>query len=332
MVDQERGARRTAGLRGRVWQRARHRDRRSAYVRCRRARRGGRFAPAAPAMLRSFLGRMFMRNTTCVEEFVAALRRDRCHPRRGGLGHYQRPHQTRRHQARRPYMVVATAASMDGYTAYGASITPHGSKQTFDCPAPRAVVADLDVIAAAPAGMKASGYADLMAKCRGRRRLDSGRCGRRGADPRSPPWNAVQRPLARLVGGPGGRSRRRSARRCGTLIYGLMMTGFAMQADPFQPSCFRRRSSVQPSLGYAASHVPKGLRRRTVSRSASAPWRRLRCMTKCWHTISPRLISRPPSAAGPRPGELTPVSPPLLGDGELAAKAVDETRAKHIGR
>ena len=35
---------------------------------------------------------------------------------------------------------------MDGYTAFGASITHQGSKQTFECPAPRAVVADLDVI------------------------------------------------------------------------------------------------------------------------------------------------------------------------------------------
>src|SRR4051812_47095079 len=55
------------------------------------------------------------------------------------------------HQLGKPYMVVATAASMDGYTAYGASITYRGSKQTFDCPAPRAVLADLDIIAEAPA-------------------------------------------------------------------------------------------------------------------------------------------------------------------------------------
>ena len=53
------------------------------------------------------------------------------------------------HRLGRPYMVVATAASMDGYTAYGASITHRGSKQTFDCPAPLAVLADLDVIARA---------------------------------------------------------------------------------------------------------------------------------------------------------------------------------------
>ena len=64
----------------------------------------------------------------------------------------------------RPYMVVATAASMDGYTAYGASITAKGWKQTFDCPAPKVVLADLETIAGAPEGMNASGYADLIAK------------------------------------------------------------------------------------------------------------------------------------------------------------------------
>ena len=53
---------------------------------------------------------------------------------------------------------------MDGYTAYGASITATGSKQTFDCPAPRVVLADLETIAGAPEGMNASGYADLIAK------------------------------------------------------------------------------------------------------------------------------------------------------------------------
>ena len=69
------------------------------------------------------------------------------------------------HLCGRQYLSVATAASMDGYTAFGASITHEGSKQTFDCPAPLGVVADLEVIAAAPEGLNASGYADLVAKC-----------------------------------------------------------------------------------------------------------------------------------------------------------------------
>ena len=58
---------------------------------------------------------------------------------------------------REAYLCVATAASMDGYTAFGASITHEGAKQTFSCPAPRAVVADLDVIAGAPPEMTAAG-------------------------------------------------------------------------------------------------------------------------------------------------------------------------------
>lgn len=61
-------------------------------------------------------------------------------------------------------MVVGTAASMDGYTAYGASITKDGNKQTFDCPAPLGMVLDSNIAAAAPAKLSASGYADLIAK------------------------------------------------------------------------------------------------------------------------------------------------------------------------
>ncbi len=62
------------------------------------------------------------------------------------------------HRLGRRYMVVATAASMDGYTASGASISRDGFK------APIAVVADLDVMIRAPKSMTASGYADLLAK------------------------------------------------------------------------------------------------------------------------------------------------------------------------
>ena len=64
----------------------------------------------------------------------------------------------------RKYMCVGTAASMDGFTAYGASITKDGNKQTFDCPAPYGFVMDPVIAAAAPAELSASGYADLLAK------------------------------------------------------------------------------------------------------------------------------------------------------------------------
>jgi glycerol-1-phosphate dehydrogenase [NAD(P)+] len=53
---------------------------------------------------------------------------------------------------------------MDGFTAYGASITKDGNKQTFDCPAPLGFVMDSEIAAAAPKELAASGYADLIAK------------------------------------------------------------------------------------------------------------------------------------------------------------------------
>lgn len=68
------------------------------------------------------------------------------------------------HRLGRPYLCVATAASMDGYTSFGAIVTQDGFKRTIGCPAPRAVIADLDVLAAAPSELNAAGYGDLLGK------------------------------------------------------------------------------------------------------------------------------------------------------------------------
>ena len=75
------------------------------------------------------------------------------------------------HECERSYMCVGTAASMDGYTAFGASIEKDGLKQTLSCSAPKAVVADLEILQDAPENMTASGYADLLGK------VTSGRTG-----------------------------------------------------------------------------------------------------------------------------------------------------------
>lgn len=68
------------------------------------------------------------------------------------------------HRCSRKYLCIGTAASMDGYTAYGSSITFEGSKQAFDCPAPYGMLIDSRIAAAAPTALSASGYADLIAK------------------------------------------------------------------------------------------------------------------------------------------------------------------------
>jgi glycerol-1-phosphate dehydrogenase [NAD(P)+] len=125
-------------------------------------------------------------------------------------------------------MVVATAASMDGYTAYGASITYQGSKQTFDCPAPWGVIADLEVIAAAPPALNAAGYADLAAKNpAGADWLLADFLGEEPIDPFA--WDAVQTQLRRWLADPGG-VREGNVATLRRTTTALMMTGFAMQA------------------------------------------------------------------------------------------------------
>lgn len=63
-----------------------------------------------------------------------------------------------------PYACVPTAASMDGYAASGAALLVEGVKRTVACAPPAAIVADLDVVAAAPPPMAGWGYGDLAGK------------------------------------------------------------------------------------------------------------------------------------------------------------------------
>jgi len=133
------------------------------------------------------------------------------------------------HLCGRPYMVVATAASMDGYTASGASIKHRGAKQTMACRAPRAVVADMDIICDAPPELNAAGYADLLAKVvAGADWLVADAL---GVDPIDPSlWTMVQGPLREWVARPE-RIRRGDRAAVRGLLEGLMMTGFAIQSS-----------------------------------------------------------------------------------------------------
>lgn len=63
-----------------------------------------------------------------------------------------------------PYLCVPTAASVDGFTSFGAAILKDGFKQTLSCDAPRCVAADTGVLSTAPAWLSSSGFADLAGK------------------------------------------------------------------------------------------------------------------------------------------------------------------------
>lgn len=68
------------------------------------------------------------------------------------------------HYNKIPYMVVATAPSMDGYASNGAAMITDGMKVTYPAGLPRAIIADTGVLAAAPIDMIKSGYGDVIGK------------------------------------------------------------------------------------------------------------------------------------------------------------------------
>lgn len=132
------------------------------------------------------------------------------------------------HHHGQSYLTLPTAASVDGYTSFGASITYQGLKQTFECPAPVAVVADIDVIAAAPKELTAAGYADLAAKVP---------CGAEwmiadlfGTEPIHPAaWHVLQDVLDGMLSDPEGVAAG-NPDAIALLFEGLTYSGFAMQA------------------------------------------------------------------------------------------------------
>ncbi len=63
-----------------------------------------------------------------------------------------------------PYIIVATAPSMDGYASDGAAMITDGMKVTYPARLPRAIVADTQVLASAPEDMIKSGIGDVIGK------------------------------------------------------------------------------------------------------------------------------------------------------------------------
>lgn len=131
------------------------------------------------------------------------------------------------HHLGQSYLCVPTAASVDGYSSFGASISYQGLKQTFDCPAPVAIVADASVIAAAPSKMTAAGYADLAAKIP---------CGAEwmiadlfGTEPIVPDaWHVLQDVLDGVLSNPEGVAAS-DKDAVSDLFIGLTLSGIAMQ-------------------------------------------------------------------------------------------------------
>lgn len=127
----------------------------------------------------------------------------------------------------RPYMVVATAPSVDGYTSFGAAVAIKGFKQTLPCNAPTAVVADTTILCSSPMPMIASGFGDCMAKFTAG--ADWIVADQVGLHPiREDVWTMVQTPLRGVYAAYKGVANR-DPRSVGILFDALSASGFAMQ-------------------------------------------------------------------------------------------------------
>lgn len=125
------------------------------------------------------------------------------------------------------YMSVATAASMDGYTSAGAPLTQGGFKVTIPTRAPIAMIADLDVLCAAPPEMNGWGYGDLAGKVpAGGDWIIADALGAEPIDGSA--WPLVQDNLRGWLAGPSGilAGENDSIAR---LFIGLTAVGFAME-------------------------------------------------------------------------------------------------------
>ena len=117
------------------------------------------------------------------------------------------------------YCCVATAPSVDGYTASGGAMAVAGQKKTVPCPAPYALIADRNILKTAPRAMMAAGYADLMSKITGG--ADWIIADELGIDPIDKPiWSLVQDDLQDNLADPDNLEK---------LFLGLAATGYAMQ-------------------------------------------------------------------------------------------------------
>lgn len=127
----------------------------------------------------------------------------------------------------RSYLNVCTAASVDGYTSFGAAIVVDGVKGTQPCSAPRGVIVPLDVMAAAPARLTATGYGDLIEKIpAGADWMVADALGIEPIDPAV--WDLVQTPLGDALADPMGLAAGRIEAVAG-LANGLILSGLAMQ-------------------------------------------------------------------------------------------------------
>ncbi len=130
------------------------------------------------------------------------------------------------HQTQKPYAVVATAASMNGYTSSIAALLVDDLKRTLPCAPPVLVLADVQVLAEAPHDLTRAGYADLLSK---NVATADWKLGSILADETFSglPWEVTNAAIERCVEAAGGLANR-DPEAVEILMQALILSGFAM--------------------------------------------------------------------------------------------------------
>lgn len=222
----------------------------------------------------------------------------------------------------RPYLCIATAASMDGYTSAGSPLSERGFKKTIPCRPARVIIGDLDVIAAAPPEMTGWGYGDLAGKVpAGGDWMIADALGVEPID--NVAWPMVQDGLAgwlaepeRIVGGD------RSA--ISGLFTGLTLVGLAMEAHGSSRPASGADHQIahlweMEDLSFAGEKVSHGACVAVGCTSVLAlyDW----VLTQDLSTATSQAVSMDAKEAAIRTA---------FGPGEIAERSIDETRAKHL--
>ncbi|MFN3577050.1 MAG: sn-glycerol-1-phosphate dehydrogenase [Tabrizicola sp.] len=226
-----------------------------------------------------------------------------------------------------PYMCVATAASMDGYTSAGAPLSERGFKKTIPCRPAKVLLADLDVIAAAPPEMTGWGYGDLAGKVpAGGDWIIADALGIEPIDDVA--WPMVQDGLAGWLSQPDRIAAGDRAAVEG-LFLGLTLVGLAMEAHGSSRPASGADHQIahlweMDDLRHGGERVSHGA---CVAVGAMASLRMFDwLLTRDFAAFDPaRRAAEAPTLAA-KEAEIRA----RFGPGEIAERAIVETRAKHV--
>ena len=227
----------------------------------------------------------------------------------------------------RPYLCVATAASMDGYTSAGAPLSVKGFKKTIQCRPARVVLGDLDVIAAAPAEMSGWGYGDLAGKVpAGGDWIVADALGIEAIDDVA--WPMVQGGLRDWLSRPAAVAKGYPSALEG-LFAGLTLVGLAMEAHGSSRPASGADHQIahlweMDDLHYGGERVSHGACVAIGCLTTLRMWDWLMAQDLTALDVEAR-VARVPSM-----GAKAEAIHNAFGAGEIAARALEETAAKHV--